>query len=166
MKQYSEKFKEKMIEKLLMPPGRSASELAKETGVSQSTLSRWMRDSVEAVAKAPKQTTKRRSEKWTLREKMRVVEAAEGLGEEEIGALIRREGILLADLEEWRRLGDAEDVERPLTREEKQRVKKLEKELRRKDKALAEAAALLVLQKKLRTILGDEDDDTKPKDED
>jgi transposase len=44
-------------------------------------------------------------------------------------------------------------------------VRELEKQLRRKDKALAEAAALLVLQKKVQTIWGDEDDDTKPKSE-
>ena len=40
------------------------------------------------------------------------------------------------------------------------RVRELEKQLRRKDKALAEAAALLVLQKKVRALWGDEDDDT------
>ena len=44
--------------------------------------------------------------------------------------------------------------------EDKRRLKKLERELARKDKALAEAAALLVLQKKVQAIWGDEDDDT------
>ena len=39
-------------------------------------------------------------------------------------------------------------------------MRELEKQLRRKDKALAEAAALLVLQKKAQAIWGDEDDDT------
>ena len=43
------------------------------------------------------------------------------------------------------------------------KVRELEKELRRKDKALAEAAALLVLQKKAQALWGDEDDDTGPK---
>jgi len=43
------------------------------------------------------------------------------------------------------------------------RIKELERELRRKDKALAEAAALLILQKKVREALGAEDDDTDPK---
>jgi transposase len=40
------------------------------------------------------------------------------------------------------------------------RVRELEKQLRRKDKALAEIAALLVLPKKVQAICGDEDDDT------
>src|SRR5690242_18424783 len=96
---------------------------------------------------------------------MRVVMAADGLSDDELGALVRHEGILLSELDAWRQLGNAEDVERPMTREEKQRLRNLEKELRRKDKALAEAAALLVLQKKLQSILGDEDDDTKRKDD-
>ena len=43
------------------------------------------------------------------------------------------------------------------------RIKELERELRRKDKALAETAALLVLKKKVQAIWGDEDDDTEPK---
>ena len=40
------------------------------------------------------------------------------------------------------------------------RIRALEKELRRKDKALAETAALLVLKKKVQEIWGDEDDPT------
>ena len=46
------------------------------------------------------------------------------------------------------------------TKEDRRRIKELERELRRKDKALAEAAALLVLQKKVRALWGDGDDDT------
>ena len=42
-------------------------------------------------------------------------------------------------------------------------MRELEKQLRRKDRALAEAAALLVLQKKIQALWGDEDDDTEPR---
>ena len=41
---------------------------------------------------------------------------------------------------------------------ERQRVKELERELRRKEKALAETAALLVLRKKMEAIWGDGED--------
>ncbi len=41
-------------------------------------------------------------------------------------------------------------------------MRELERQLRRKDKALAEAAALLVLQKKAQALWGDADDDTDP----
>ena len=43
------------------------------------------------------------------------------------------------------------------------RIKELERELVRKDKALAETAALLVLKKKMALLWGDGDDDTPPK---
>jgi len=45
---------------------------------------------------------------------------------------------------------------------ETQRIQALERELRRKDAALAETAALLVLKKKVRAIWGDADDTTDP----
>ena len=44
------------------------------------------------------------------------------------------------------------------TKEEKKRIKALERDLRRKEKALAEAAALLVLRKKAEAIWGDGED--------
>ena len=50
----------------------------------------------------------------------------------------------------------------PTTRVVKKRIKDLEKELLRKDRALAEAAALLVLKKKAQDLWEDEDDDTTP----
>jgi hypothetical protein len=44
-------------------------------------------------------------------------------------------------------------------KEDKRRIKQLEKELQRKEKALAEAAALLVLRKKVQAIWGEQEDD-------
>ncbi len=83
------------------------------------------------------------------------------------GAFLRR-GVHEAELEQWRAaVLDAGQAalegggSRAATRGvEGKRIKELERELRRKDKALAEAAALLVLQKKVREIWGDGDDDT------
>jgi transposase len=94
-----------------------------------------------------------------------VLEASQLEGDE-LGAFLRREGIHEAEIAEWQRavsvaLGGsgARPTERARS-EDKRRLKKLEREIARKDKALAEAAALLVLQKKGREIWGDEDDDT------
>ena len=41
---YSEAFKKKMVGKMLAPSSQSACSLQKETGLSQSTLSRWIRE--------------------------------------------------------------------------------------------------------------------------
>jgi transposase len=88
---------------------------------------------------------------------------ASRLRDEELGALLRREGIHEAVLAEWKAavleaLGPPKKANA-----DSRRVRELEKQLRRKDKALAETAALLVLQKKVQSIWGDADDDTGPK---
>jgi transposase-like protein len=90
---------------------------------------------------------------WTMEEKLKAVVEASELSGEEFGAFLRREGLHQAQLEEWREalraaLGPPNPKKSKRARAEAKRVKQLEKELRRKDKALAEVTALLVLQKK------------------
>ena len=90
------------------------------------------------------------------------------LSEEELGAFLRREGIHESQLEEWRAKATeaatgalkAPHAKRSERTPEARRIKELERELLRKDKALAEVAALLALKKKVQEIWGDEDDDT------
>ena len=111
----------------------------------------------------------RRPEDITPEEKLRLVQQAGRLDGAELGAFLRREGVHEADLAEWRTQANeaalaALSGRRQRTTEQK-RVRKLENELRRKEKALAEAAALLVLAKKARALWPDEDDDTKGSDD-
>ena len=89
---------------------------------------------------------------------------AEGLAGEALGEFLRREGVHEADLAEWRNaalvaLGPRSKT--PAVSGDARRVRELERELLRKDKALAETAALLVLKKKVQDYWGDEDDSTK-----
>jgi transposase-like protein len=103
---------------------------------------------------------------WSAEEKYRVVIEAAALPETELGEFLRTKGLHAAQLEEWRRLMKSALAPgggkggRPAEKSDKKRVRDLERELRRKDKALAEAAALLVLKKKLAMYLGDEDEST------
>jgi len=97
-----------------------------------------------------------------------VVQASE-LPEEELGAFLRREGVHTSQLERWRETArgalagrQVSEARRQAARDRK-RIQELERELRRKDKALAESAALLWLKKKAQEIWGDEDDDTQRK---
>jgi len=95
---------------------------------------------------------------------------ASGLSDDELGAFLRRKGLHEATLNQWRDLV-ASALGRPQPKNKKsrelkeaeKRVRKLERELKRKNAALAETAALMVLKKKARAIWGDEDDDTDPK---
>ena len=167
---YTDSFKAKMVQRLSAPHAISASQLSEEVGVSQSALSRWlivartvggMTKDVQSSPAAPVGHAR------SADEKLRIVMAAAALEPSELGAFLRREGVHEAELSQWRTaameaaksaLDDATTKPGPRGAEGK-RIKELERELRRKDKALAEAAALLILEKKLQAIWGDGDDD-------
>ncbi len=128
-------------------------------GLPQPTLSRWLREArTIGVVNTP-------GKKWTGAEKLRVLVEAGRLDEGKLGEFLRREGLHEAQLKQWRAEAEAalgETAKRHGKRSaESKRVRELERELRRKDKALAEASAILVLKKKAAAIWGDVDDDTK-----
>jgi transposase len=171
---YSESFRNRMVEKLTGPHAMTATALSAEVGVSQSTLSRWLRGAGTVMRTMPPSDDEKkasppakRPQDWTAEEKWALVLEAAAVPQAELGAFLRRKGVHEAQLVEWREAAMA-GLQRPSRRErkvanlEKQRVRKLERELQRKDKALAEAAALLVLKKKVQEIWGDEADDTTP----
>ena len=167
MTEYSTAFKANMVKKLLMPGGPTASALSSRSGISQPTLSRWLRDARdEGMPSQPKPHLKvpRRPGEWKSEEKLRIVVDAAGLEGDALGELLRHEGVHEADLAEWRRvvlsaLGPI--AKAPSGSGDLRRIRELERELLRKDKALAETAALLVLKKKVQEYWGDEDDVTK-----
>jgi len=158
-----------MIQRMTGVQRNSAHSLSRETGVSQATLSRWLHEArtITAVSSdndQPKPKTAIATSERSADEKMRLVLEAARLSDEELGAFLRREGLHEADLNEWRDVmlaSLAAPSTRPVRSQDARRVRQLEQELRRKEKALAEAAALLVLQKKVQALWEDEDDDTK-----
>jgi transposase len=173
VREYSEAFKQKLVQRMLLPDAVSASALSKEVGINQPTLSRWLREATTlgAVTKRRKRPASpirtsdpKRPEDRTADEKLRLVQQASALSDADLGEFLRRHGIHEADLKAWREamLAALGVGAAPSRSGDARRVRELEKELRRKDKALAETAALLVLQKKVRAIWGDGDDDTKP----
>jgi transposase-like protein len=95
------------------------------------------------------------------------VNEARELSDHELGEFLRREGLHEETLVAWRKAAEEAALEAlqpsgPVRARsgDRKRIKQLERELQRKDKALAEAAALLILKKKVQAIWGDEDDDT------
>ena len=106
----------------------------------------------------------RRPQDWSADEKLEAVIQASSLSDEELGTFLREKGLHEADLRAWRKtvtaaLGGHQRKPRKGTKETR-RIRELEKELDRKEKALAEAAALLMLKKKVQQIWGDEDGST------
>ena len=166
---HSAAFKAKMIEKMLHPDGPSAYALAAESNLPQSTLARWRREALTMEGMSHKKKTKTGKRKqWTVEQRLRLLHEASELSDEELGGFLRREGLHAQQLEQWREaVHDAFGKQTPETKrrtqEDSKRIRALERELERKDKALAESAALLWLKKKASEIWGDEDEDTTPR---
>ena len=156
---YSEAFKARIVRRLVGPSARSANAVATEVGVSQVTLSRWLR-----AARSVDDMTRPAKKQWTGAEKLRAVTETGALSGSELGAWLRREGLHEPQLIAWRAAAEAALAEpargRAKPSAEAKRIQELERELRRKDAALAETEALLVLKKKAQAIWGDADDTT------
>lgn len=174
MPKYTQRFRLQMVRRMIGPNRISASTLSAEVGVPQPTLSRWLREAgtVEAMhdnepkPNPPESAPPRRPQDWSPAEKFRIISEASGLDEQALGALLRREGLHAAQLDEWRDAALSGLKPRPRRRgrtPQQKRIRKLEAELRRKDKALAETAALLVLQGKVEALWGAEGADTRGK---
>ncbi len=105
-------------------------------------------------------TTKKRPQNWTAERKMEAVIAYKGMNEQEQGSYLRANGLYSLDLDRWCAEILLALSKKPNKRDPKdRRIRELEGELRRKEKALAETAALLVLKKKAQVIWGDSEDE-------
>jgi carbamoylphosphate synthase small subunit len=89
------------------------------------------------------------------------------MDEQELGQYLRSNGLYRSQVEEWKREAqslmsfkqtDSQKKINAIEKEKDHKIKQLEKDLRKKEKALAEASALLVLKKKANLIWGEEDD--------
>jgi transposase len=170
---YSPAFRTLMIQKMTDPEGPRPTSLAEEIGVSLSSLYRWVSeaDKVELALPAHPPTfsesmkrlaNMKRPQDWSAEEKLAAVLEAARLSEDELGSFLRSKGLHDAQLQQWRDQMLIGLEPKGAKRAEIKHIRELEMELRRKDKALAETAALLVLKKKAQEIWGDGDDDTDP----
>ena len=167
MKTYTAGFKGRMVQRMAGPEAISATALAREVGVAQNTLSRWLREASES-APTVASMKKKRPDRRTAEEKLEIVLKAAALTDDDLGAFLRREGLHEAQLEEWRSKAmegatgalKAPHGKRSQQTPERRRIRELERELRRKNDALAEAGALLLLKKRFEEMLGDADDES------
>jgi len=162
---YSPERKEAVLKKMMPPHNRSVVHLAIEEGISEATLYNWRKEARSKGILMPDADTGPKG--WSARDKFAAVIESASLNEQETAEYCRLKGIYPHQLDQWRKAcEDANDWDRQanikLKSEQKtnhKRIKGLEKELQRKEKALAEAAALLVLQKKVQAIWGDPEDE-------
>lgn len=150
---FSPAYKQKMLVRLTGKDAVSARQLSLETGLRQQTLSRWLQE----ACSLPLMPLKRVTKEWSIDEKIRILAKASSLTGAALTELLEQEGLRLADYEQWR-LALAEEGRASLVTTKRMRA--LERELARKEQALAEAAALLVLKKKATRLWAAEGDGT------
>ena len=165
MTRYSEEIKREMMERMVGPSGESAARLAKETGISESVLYKWQKKAREQGVVFG--TEARKGEKWNTREKFDVVLEVSSLNEAEMSEYCRKKGLYVEQIEAWRdaciqanggMAQQANQLRKQLQASESEH-KKTQRELKRKEAALAETAALLVLKKKSLEIWGGQGDE-------
>jgi transposase-like protein len=158
---YSVEFKEQALSKVLQRGDRTVGAVADELNVNVLTLRKWMRGAA-ATNRNSSSGHARRPEDWSLEERLMALQESHGLVGEALNGWCRERGLFAHHLAQWR--ADFCSVGGPGNRREsaqevrdlKQANLELQRELKRKEKALAEAAALLVLQKKHRALFGGE----------
>ena len=165
MPKYNDEFKEQAVRKMMPPNAMSVAQVSRDTGVSDVTLYNWRNRFRHEGKAVPADSSN--PENWTGENKLAVVIETAALNEEGLAEYCRQKGLYVEQIARWREAAAAgaetqrqiSVAERRELQQERKKTRKLAKELRRKDKALAETAALLVLQKKAREIWGDEEDD-------
>ena len=126
--------------------------LGREVGIAQPTLSRWLAEATLRSMSIEERKSPKSSKAWTPSEKFRALAEVEGLEGEEMGAFLRRVGVHEGQLTQWRQAVQAAlgaPSREKSSRVDAKRIKELERELNRKEKALAEVSALLVLKKNM-----------------
>lgn len=162
---YSFQFKERALTKAYSRGDRTLESVAKELNVKLATLKIWMKRKQQQLrsqsAEVP--TPERRPQEWRIEEKLRALQETFALNETDRNAWCREKGIFPHDLVQWQAAFCKPTSTSNVTAQDKQDLRnlkeqnqQLKRELQRKEKALAEAAALLVLQKKFNALWEDE----------
>jgi transposase len=157
--QRTEEFRKAAVEKFQSRGGRTVEEVARVLGVSSWSLYQWSK----RYGRARGMKQNRRPGDRSVSEKLKAVLEFEALAQEKQGEYLRREGLQSEHIAGWKKSmeaglesgsGSLTAVHRMEWAADKKKIKELERDLQRKDRALAETTALLVLKKKADLIWG------------
>lgn len=163
MTHYPEELKASIIARLLPPENASVPAMSEETGIPKDTLYGWRIQARSRAGVAPDQ----RSPDGAISSEIKfaiVLETA-SFNELELGEYCRRKGLYPEQIANWKNAfiqglrPTASRVEREQVQQQARTIKQLQSELHRKDRALAEAAALLVLEKKVQALWTEPEDE-------
>ena len=168
MRRYSEAVKADVRRRMSPPMRQSVARISEELGIHVVTLYNWRKawrlqgEVVPASEKDP--------DGWSAADKFTVVLETAGLNATELSAYCRERGLFPEQVDRWRKAAQDANAQPLLTmddqknlqkrhQEDQREIKRLQQELRRKDKALAEAAALLIASKKIQAYWGEDEVD-------
>lgn len=166
-KVYPEELRQALVQKICSPNSPGVSQISKESGIACSTLYAW----VAKMGKSNKSTKAKPTTTHTPEQKFQIILESSALAEPELGEYLRKNGLHSKQIAEWKQealaaMTTASEVRKPgrprkdpeLVAAESE-IKELKRDLRRKEKALAEQTALVILQKKVQAIWGTDEDD-------
>ena len=161
---YSQELRDHILKRVLPPQSDSIERVAREEGISEQTIRNWK---AQAISENYAPSGNDEPEKWSSQDKFLIVLETSGMSETDLAEYARQKGLYVEQIAEWRDAcinanGGMARMARSLNaalKESEKEKRRLEKELQRKEKALAEAAALLVLRKKLEAIWGESEED-------
>lgn len=164
MIRYTEEKKAAVLKRMMPPESSSVTKLSMELGISESCLYYWRMKARQKGVLMPDSNQK--PEQWSSVNKFTVVLETARMSEVELSTYCRQKGLFVEHVKTWRQIcedanlcADKTSIDsRKESKQDKQRIHVLERELHRKEKALAEAAALLILRKKLDAFYSESED--------
>jgi hypothetical protein len=165
---HSAAFKEQALSKAMQRGNRTLGSIADELNLSVGTLKGWLKAARRRPAAPPHaavQPDDLPAAQWSAGQRLLALQESHGLSGPALHAWCREKGLFEHQLQQWSQdfCATSTDTAAPRRqaaaelRELQARHEQLQREMRRKDKALAEAAALLVLQKKFQALWEDGD---------
>lgn len=157
MTHYSEEFRASVAARLLPPNNASIAEIVKETGVPKDTLYDWRARYRNKQGLSP--SSCKSSNQYSADDKLAVIIETATLNETELSEYCRCKGLYPVQIKSWKAsmvqglMSKPSNVDREQNQKQIKTIQRLEKDLARKEKALAEVAALLVLQKKFQSLM-------------
>jgi len=157
MTHYSEEFRASVAARLLPPNNARIADIVKETGVPKDTLYDWRARYRNKQGLSP--SSCKSLNQYSADDKLAVIIETATLNEAELSEYCRCKGLYPVQIKSWKAsmvqglMSEPSKVDREQNQKQVKTIQRLEKDLARKEKALAEVAALLVLQKKFQSLM-------------
>ena len=162
---YTRRVKETAIRMMLPPENVALSKISETLGVAPATLKKWRNELRANGYAAP--ANEEPADQWSSQDKFLIVVETMNLNEVELSEYCRKKGLYPEQVKQWQETcmsanGNIPSQVAELVQQDKalqKELRQVRKELQRKESALAEAAALLILRKKAEAIWGTPDED-------